>query len=782
MEPTWVLIPFLLASALSLALAAVIGFLRGTAGSKSFAVVLAATAVWSVASGLEIVASTIGSKVFWVRVQYVGVAFLPPCWMVFALEYSGRSRVLTRRLGAALFAVPLATWILVLTSPRHAWIWESIALPAQGLGALVTDRGFWFWTIHVPYSWSLVAAGVVLLVRSGGEGPVRDRQRRLIGFAALPSLLANAAYLLGGGRFLLGDFTPLGFAVTGAMVAWGLAREQLFGLAPTAHRAVFDAIGDAVFVVDAEDRIVDLNRAAEQRTRRSRWHVIGASAAQVFSRWPDLIERYRDREEVREELVIDTEEGRRVLELVIFPLRWAGERLRGRVAISRDVSERRAYQAQIEHLAFHDPLTGLPNRRWFEVTVGKALALAERKGWPAVAMFFDLDGFKAVNDALGHAAGDALLQRVAGRIQATSRSGTLVARIGGDEFALLLQDCDETGAQAAASRLLDALHEKFEVSGRSVFVEASVGVALYPKHGGSVDELLTRADVAMYQAKRAGQRIAVYDAEADSYTQEQLQLELELHRALREGELDLHYQPVLDLTLGRISGVEALVRWPHPERGMLAPGQFLSLAQERGLGGVLDRYVIRRAMSEWRSGQAGIAVNLFPQSLLDPELPAFLGEELERQHFRPERLTLEITETALPAPERAGPVLARLKYLGVRVVADDFGTGYSLLSYLRHFPLDGLKLHQDVIGGIGRHVGDEAILEAVLLLASRTGLDVVAEGVESSAQLDWLRARRCPRVQGMFVGAPVPLAALRRERPELFAPPPRPSRRAASLS
>jgi diguanylate cyclase (GGDEF)-like protein/PAS domain S-box-containing protein len=746
--------------------------------------VLAGTAVWSLASGLEIVAPTVASKIFWIRIQYVGVAFLPPSWILFALEYSGRrSRLLPGRLAAALYAVPGATWLLVLTSPRHAWMWESVRLPPGGFGELATERGAWFWAVHVPYSWSLVVAGVVLLLLPGAEGAARDRPRRLLGLAAVPPFLANAAYVLGGSRFLPGDFTPLGFAVTGVMVAWGLARERLFGLAPAAHRAVFDAIGDAVYVVDAEDRIVDLNRAAEQRLGRSRWKVIGGKAAQVFERWSDLIARYRDREgEVREELAFETEGGRRVVELLIFPLHGRGRRRIGRVAISRDVSERHAYQAQIEHLAFHDSLTGLPNRRWFEVTVEKALALAGRKGWGAAALFLDLDGFKAVNDALGHAMGDQLLQQVAERLRAATRGGSLLARIGGDEFALLLQDCDEAGARTAAHRLLDALHQAFGLGERAVYVEASLGMALHPQHGATVDELLTRADVAMYQAKRAGQRIAVYDPEADVYTQEQLQLEGDLHRALQNDELELHYQPILDLARRKIGAVEALLRWPHPTRGLLLPGQFLPLAEERGLAGAVDRWVLRRALRDWRSGSVEVAINLFPQTLLDPELPGLLEEEIERFHLRPSRLTLEITETALPAPERAGRVLAQLKHLGVRVVADDFGAGYSLLSYLRHFPLDGLKLHEQVIGGIGTHAADEAILEAVLLIASRTGLDVVAEGVESSAQLDWLRARRCPRVQGMFVGAPVPLATLRRERPELFAPSSPPSRRPVPVS
>lgn len=742
---------------------------------------LAATAVWSVASGLEIVAPVAASKLFWIRIQYLGVAFLPPCWLVFALEYSGRAKRLIRGLTPVLFTIPAVTWALILTSPRHPWMWRSVALPPAGFGELATERGPWFWFVHVPYSWCLIAIGLFLLLRGGSEGPVRDRQRRLLGFAALPPLAANVAYVLGGSRFVPGDFTPLGFAVTGAMVAWGLGREQLFGLAPAAHRAVFDAIGDSVYVVDAEDRIVDLNRAAELGMGRSRWQVIGTTASQVFGRWSDLIERYRDRHEVREELAVETDRGRRIFELLIFPLQRRGRRLGGRVAISRDVSERQAHQAQIEHLAYHDPLTGLPNRRWFEQTVEKALSLASRKSWPAAAVFLDLDGFKTVNDALGHAIGDELLHQVAQRLQAGTRSGNLVARIGGDEFALLLQDCDESGARVAAGRLLDTLHRVFPLGERPVYVEASLGVALYPQHGRTVDELLTRADVAMYQAKRAGQRIAVYDSETDIYTQERLELEAELRDALVREEFELHYQPVLDLAGRGITAVEALVRWPHPRRGLLLPDQFLPLAEERGLATALDRWVVRRALADWRRGSIGVAVNLFPQSLFDPDLPDLLAEEIERHHLRPERLTLEITETALPSPERAGRVLAQLKHLGVRVVADDFGAGYSLLSYLRHFPLDGLKLHEKVVGGIGQHVADEAILEAVLLLASRTGLDVVAEGVESSAQLDWLRARRCPRVQGLYIGAPVPLATLRRQRPELFSPS-IPGRRPVSVS
>jgi len=205
-----------LAGGLSLALAVVVGFLRGATGHRSFAVVLAGTAVWSLGSGLEIVAPTVASKIFWIRIQYIGVAFLPPSWLAFALEYSGRARLVPRRLLGALYLLPAVTWALVLTSPRHAWMWQSVGLPPAGFGELATDRGLWFWAVHVPYSWSLVVAGMALLLLPGAEGAARDRPRRLIGLAALPPFLANAAYVLGGSRFVPGDFTPLGFAVTGA--------------------------------------------------------------------------------------------------------------------------------------------------------------------------------------------------------------------------------------------------------------------------------------------------------------------------------------------------------------------------------------------------------------------------------------------------------------------------------------------------------------------------------------------------------------------------------------
>ncbi|SFD88299.1 diguanylate cyclase (GGDEF) domain-containing protein [Blastococcus tunisiensis] len=420
-----------------------------------------------------------------------------------------------------------------------------------------------------------------------------------------------------------------------------------------------------------------------------------------------------------------------------------------------------------EKHARHDPLTGLLNRRALYEDARALVAKASFKR-PLAFLLLDLSEFKSVNDTLGHTAGDLLLQRVAATLQAAVRPEDLVVRLGGDEFGVLLTHLPDTGAaHDRAEQLLRRLRKApFTVEGVDLSVDASIGVALAPEHGRTLPELLQRADVAMYQAKLGRRGTVVYDPATDQHTVGQLAMVTDLRRALDNDEFVLHYQPKVSLRDMQVTSVEALVRWQHPSRGLLPPGEFLPVLERSGLMQPLTRWVLRQAIQQaasWR--RAGmplqVAVNISPRSLLQDDLPARVLAALLAAELPASLLQLEITETAVMTnPERAAFVLTQLQSRGVEVAIDDFGAGYTSLAFLRILPITALKIDRSLIKDMLDHDADEAVTSAVTDLAHRLGFSVIAEGVESQALLDRLAALGCDQVQGYVISAPLPPAAL----------------------
>jgi len=424
----------------------------------------------------------------------------------------------------------------------------------------------------------------------------------------------------------------------------------------------------------------------------------------------------------------------------------------------------------LQHQALHDALTDLPNRTLLYDRLAHTLRLVERDASSLALLLLDLDRFKVVNDTLGHQAGDALLQQVAARLRDAVRSSDTVARLGGDEFALLLPRTDRDGAVRATQTLLAALVAPLTVEGQTVHVGASVGIALAPAQGREVAALLRHADVAMYVAKRGGSGYAVYDPRHDGDSAGRLMREAELRQALATNELVLHYQPTVDLRTGRATGVEALARWAHPTHGLLAPDQFIPLAEQTGLIVPLTRWVLDQALAQqaaWaRAGRPlGVAVNLSVRTLHDERLPDTLAWLLRRYAITPERVTLEITETVLMAdPAQALAVLTRLAALGVRVAIDDFGTGYSSLAYLKQLPVDAVKIDKSFVQSMGatETTKDTAIVRSIIELGHNLGLMVVAEGIEDRETWAHVRALGGDVAQGYYLSRPLPLPSLDR--------------------
>ena len=435
---------------------------------------------------------------------------------------------------------------------------------------------------------------------------------------------------------------------------------------------------------------------------------------------------------------------------------------------------------RVRHQALHDALTGLPNQLLFEDRVAQALSHAGRTSTRAALLFVDLDRFKKVNDTLGHDFGNELLRQVAGRLLSVIRSDDTVARMGGDEFTLLLPNLHHAGdAARVAAKVLESLRMPFTVAGHQLFVTASVGIAVYPSDGLRYETLLKHADIAMYRSKAAGgNTYELYGARTvDPVAYPRLSLESDLHHALTRHELRLVYQPQLDLTGGRVRGVEALVRWKHPSLGEIGPTEFLPLAEEAGLIGAIDSWVLeeacRHAAAWHRSSRASgdgprgdghqgevgdlrVAVNVSARHLQHPRFADSVLTALARSGLRPSALELEVTEgTAVTDVNDVRDSLARLRKAGVRVAIDDFGTGYSMLSRLRDFPLDTLKIDRSFIAEIHDPADEAPIVSATIAMARSLGLEVVAEGVEAAAQLGFLRQAGCDIAQGFLLSHPV---------------------------
>jgi diguanylate cyclase (GGDEF)-like protein len=422
--------------------------------------------------------------------------------------------------------------------------------------------------------------------------------------------------------------------------------------------------------------------------------------------------------------------------------------------------------AETRRQATTDELTGLPNRRFFFTRLREELRDTESRGEPLTLLIADLDGFKELNDTLGHQAGDLLLRQLGPRVRDALRAGDTLARLGGDEFAVLLPGMSSKDAVGIIEQIRAIIDRPFAIGDLTIHMEASIGVASSPQHALTADELVQRADVAMYQAKESHAGYEVYAAERDIHSRDRLQLLGGLRRAIDNDELEVHYQPKVDLSTDEVTGVEALVRWRHPERGMVGPMDFIPLAERTTLMRPLTLHILDRTLEQCRRwNDAGhhltVAVNLSVANILDSRLADDVDRLLRRWRISPEQLNLEVTENVILAdPVRVIEVLEALKRVGVSLSLDDFGTGASSLSYLRSLPIDELKIDRSFVMNIETSPTDEIIVRSTTELAQRLGLRVVAEGVETAAAMEQLVRTGCEEAQGYFVQRPVPAAEL----------------------
>jgi diguanylate cyclase (GGDEF)-like protein/PAS domain S-box-containing protein len=608
------------------------------------------------------------------------------------------------------------------------------------------------------------AAGAALIV-------LTDRDDALLAFRAIQGGVDD--YLVRG---------ELGSRDLCLSVQYAIERSRLKSELRTAQHmaqalsAIVESTADAILTKSAKGVIRTWNRGAEA--------LYGYPAEQVIGRHVDLLHPWDEKESTRIlssvvegetvrglETVHRTSSGALVdVSLTVSPLRGSrGEHL-GASVIARDISDRRLLENELTKQATHDALTGLPNRALLADRIGQALADSTRTVKAVAVLFLDLDQFKSVNDAVGHLAGDTLLVEVAARIRGVVRPADTVARLGGDEFVVVCRDVATGEAEQVAARITDVLSEPVQVGGQALRVTASIGIAVSPPVERDAELILQFADAAMYEAKARGKACTqLFDVTLAAEFHSRLALTDDLREALRLGSLDVHYQPVMNLSSGRLVGLEALARWDHPTRGPVPPTMFVQLAEDIGVVTELDRWVLERACRDARvlreSGvlppDARMAVNLSARTVGHPQLGAIVREIAEAAQLPTDALVVEVTETAVMNDEiSARRSLEELRRWGVGVALDDFGTGYSSLTYVRQLPVTHLKIDRSFVQNITTDADDLAITTSIVELGRGLGITVVAEGVETHQQLATLRRLGCATGQGYLWSKAVPIGEL----------------------
>jgi diguanylate cyclase (GGDEF)-like protein len=643
-------------------------------------------------------------------------------------------------------AVPLVTVGVALTNHQHHWLWTITEIKSDGfLQDGVYELAWFNQLVSLPYSYLNLVVASLLLARAFFTTH-RAYRNQLITFslAGLTPFAGSLIFLLGYAPF---DTTLIGFGIASILMAWSLYRHELLADLPLPYRQVFDHIHEAVVLFDQQDRLLDFNTSARA--------YFGVS--EVMLKQPL---RFSFLPELKKLGTLETQVGSRQLS---FHLKVFGsnDTARGYLFTASDISEQKKMQEQLlEGALLYDSLTALPNRTLFLDRLQQAVARSARGQHEFAVLFLDLDRFKVINDSLGHTIGDRLLAQVAERLKNCVRPQDTVARLGGDEFAILLEETLEAEASLIAERIQQTLKAPFSIESRTVSATTSIGITL-SRDIHDPEELLRHADVAMYHAKNlGGSRFAVFDTIMHEKALEKMQLEVSLRQALDRNEFRVHYQPILNLQTREVSGFEALLRWYHPEKGLIPPVQFIPIAEAMGIIHQLDMWILKEASQQLYKWQQHfglpltISTNLSVTNFGVTNLSETILETLKTTGLSTQHLKLEITESTLM--ENLESVLEQLTVLrdaGVSLQIDDFGTGYSSLSYLHKLPLDSLKIDRSFVNQLDQ---DKEIVRTIISLARSLNLSVVAEGIETEGQLEVLEFLNCDYGQGFLFSRPLP--------------------------
>ena len=582
----------------------------------------------------------------------------------------------------------------------------------------------------------------------------------------------------------LAYFITIGTLITLALSLLGLYISRRFMRQEMAkqesekwYKSLYESNQDGIISINSEHIIIGFNPAAEKIMGineesykcKSISSILPIFVSDQHEYLKEMYRRSSKGEILRYESAIHHKSGNQVdLNMINTPVLVDGK-VMGNYILARDVTEEKRAKERNHFLAFHDELTGLPNRRMFNQALSEIIIEQQGTGNSFVVMAMDMDRFKVINDSLGHAYGDLFLQQMSKRIEKSlAGKNVVISRMGGDEFAILLkEDIGEEEAVLLAERIIEELGLSYQLKDNEYYVTASIGIAIYPQHGIDAVQLLRNADMAMYEVKKQGKNgFHFFSNELNAQIIERVELEGELRKSIEREDFEVYYQPQFHAEDARLIGVEALVRWNHPEKGTLSPALFIPVAEEIGLITNLGSWVLREAcrqMHEWHEAGAPlipVSVNLSSQQFYQPHLSRDIQRILEETGLEPAYLELEITESMMMDAETSSEILTELSSLGIRISLDDFGTGYSSLSYLKMFPINKLKIDRSFIRDIAVNENDKAIVASIIAMAQNLKMNVIAEGIETKDQLDILVANDCSEIQGYYYSRPLPAQEL----------------------
>jgi diguanylate cyclase (GGDEF)-like protein len=709
---------------------------------------------------------TLADKLILSNLQFVGISFLPVASFAMAVDYSGRRSLLTRRNVLLACVVPVVTVALTLTNDYHHLMRTAVWINGEGSIKTVGGAwGAWFW-VHSAYSYVLLLGAAVILGSVTRSAPRLYRRQPLAILVGL--LIPVFSHVLSAfvPSIMPGwDLTAVAVIVAGLSMGWGLMGMRLFNLVPVARHALVENLSDGVLVLDRAHRVIDLNESARA--------LIGLPVAEVLTRpltesWPLWADRVAPF--VPGDHLVDLHLGengdRRYYEVKSSPLQRRGMEM-GKLVVFRDVTQRVLMEDHLRQQALTDGLTGLPNRTLFMARLDEAIQQAvDHDNRLFAVMVLDLDRFKLINDSIGHLAGDVLLKAVATKLRRCVREADTVARMGGDEFMILLHSISNArDLVPILDRIQEELHSPVYFRQQEMIAGTSVGVVIWSPKYNDAEDLLRAADTAMYQAKEAGRGChRIFDEEMHDSVTRTLRAETDLRTAIRKRSFSMSYQPIADLRTGTVHSLEALLRWQHPVRGTVFPQDFIGIAEAGGLMVELGDIALNevcKQISLWQtsgSPAAGLRVslNISPRQITEPDFVGAVLRRLAEWGVSSGCLTFEITEKALTRdPHASGEAMRELHAMGIRLALDDFGSGASSLQHLTGFPVEEVKIDRSFVSRISPKSTELEIVRSLIALSHTLGLRVTGEGVEHSEQWRLLRELRCDDAQGYYVARPM---------------------------
>ncbi|MEA5465382.1 putative bifunctional diguanylate cyclase/phosphodiesterase [Leptothoe sp. PORK10 BA2] len=738
-----------------------------------FRFLLAISAFWNLIAGCSALSQSPAALLLWAQLHVFPIALIPPLWLIFILVRVGYR---WRWVQSLLFVVPAATMAITWHPLLLPWMWRLSSFHQLfNMPVAVYERGLWFQFVHTPYSYGLFLAGMALLVRVILESPPiqRGEFQLLLGLTFSVGMVNVVTLSPLGQKFLFFDPTPVGWTLVWIVYCVCISRRSLLQTSPLVYRQIFAGLDTAILVMNRDRQLLEYNNRAKKDFNLSPQNLM----SQVASLLPFVKEtHWRLLQHQSKVECVDVDIHWCIRETpIVETTRFKKSFLLGYILSLDDVSEEYRLQAQLlEGALLYDPLTELPNR----TLLLKRLETALEQEVPLAILFLDLDRFKSINDSLGHRAGDYLLQQMAKQMQSCLRSQDMLARFGGDEFAILMEDVDQAGVLGICDRIQAAIHTPVAFEGYQLLVSASIGVAFAhipstlsrdlnssEKATATADRLIRDADLAMYKAKTAGKAChRVYNDVLHQQAMAAIEMETALRQALEQDQFELYYQPIIEIKSETMVGVEALLRWHHPHHGLLSPPVFIPIAENLGIMSKLDTWVILAACRQYQQWQTldqslmvGVNVsanNWGTQALIDVVKTGLAGQNGDW-------LKLEISEdTLLGSATDNAWAMDELKNLGVDIQLDDFGTGYSSLSYLCQIRCDGLKIDKSFVQNLVQLPQAYVLVKTIVDLAHSLNLTVVAEGIETRQQWETLKALGCAWGQGYLWSQPLPAKEL----------------------